>query len=126
VLLAKPLCYTGEYECACGNGGAAPARRASGRSLSRAAVGLRQAQIHSGMWHCACAQSSTEALTTREAALRSEVARLETEHAVKVEALEALLLEVRQERGVAERERATFLDLLAARKIIEEERAHLS
>jgi hypothetical protein len=36
--------------------------------------------------------------------------------AVKVEPLEALLLEVRQERGVAERERATCLDLLAARK----------
>ncbi len=91
----------------------------------RAAVSLRQAQIHSATSHCACAQSSIEALTTREAALRSEVALLETEHAVKVEALEALLLEVRQERGVAEREQATFLDLLAARKILEEERAHL-
>jgi hypothetical protein len=43
----------------------------------------------------------------------------------KVEALEALLLEVRQERGVAEREQATFLDLLAARKILEEAHAHL-
>ncbi len=75
----------------------------------RAAVSLRQVQIHSATWHCACAQSSIEALTTREAALRSEVALLETEHAVKVEALEALLLEVRQERGVAEREQATFL-----------------
>ena len=92
----------------------------------RAAVSLRQAQIHSAISHCACAQSSIEALTTRQAALRSEVALLETEHAVKVEALEALLLEVRQERGVAEREQATFLDLLAARKILEEERAHLS
>ena len=46
-------------------------------------VSLRQAQIHSATWHCACAQSSIEALTTREAALRSEVALLETEHAVK-------------------------------------------
>ncbi len=35
-------------------------------------------------------------------------------------------MEVWQERGVAEREQATFLDLLAARKILEEERAHLS
>jgi hypothetical protein len=70
-------------------------------------------------------KSSIEALTTREAALRSEVALLETEHAVKAEALEALLLEVRQERGKAEREQATFLDLLAARKILEEEHAHL-
>ncbi len=90
----------------------------------RAAVSLRQAQIHSATWHCACAQSSLEALTTCEAALRSEVALLETEHAVKVEALEALLLE-EQERGVAERERATFSGLLAARRILEEERAHL-
>jgi hypothetical protein len=56
---------------------------------------------------------------------RSEVAVLEMEHAVKAEALEALLLEVRQERGVAEREQASFLDLLAARKILEEEHAHL-
>jgi hypothetical protein len=63
--------------------------------------------------------------TRSEAALRSEVALLETEHAVKFKALEALLLEVQQERGVAEREQATFLDLLAARKIVEEERAHL-
>ena len=55
----------------------------------RAAVSLRQAQIHSATWHCACAQSSIEALTTREAALRSEVALLETEHAVKNEDLEA-------------------------------------
>jgi hypothetical protein len=56
-----------------------------------------------------------EALTTREAAFMSEVALLETEHAVKVEALETLLVEVQQERGVAEREQATLLDLLAAR-----------
>ena len=89
------------------------------------AVSLRQPQTHSATWHCACAESSIEALTTREAALRSEVAVLETEHAVKVEALEALLLEVRQERGVAQRERATCLHLLAARKILKEERAHL-
>ena len=89
----------------------------------RAAVSLRQAQIHSATWHCACAQSSIVAVTTREAALRSEVALLETEHAVKVEALEALLLEVRQERGVAEREQATFLDLLTARKILEAKRS---
>jgi hypothetical protein len=60
----------------------------------RAAVSLRQAQIHSATSRCACAQSSIEALTTREAALRSEVALLETEH-VKVEAIEALLLEVK-------------------------------
>ena len=53
----------------------------------RAAVSLRQSQIHSVNSHCACAQNSIEALTTREAALRSEVALLETEHAVKVEAL---------------------------------------
>jgi hypothetical protein len=80
--------------------------------------------------HCVCAQSRPEELTTCETDLRSEVALLKTEHAVKVEALEtlgsALLLEVRQERGVAEREQATFLDLLASRKILEEERAHLS
>ena len=44
----------------------------------------------------------------------------------KLRPFETLLLEVRQERGVAEREQATFLDLLAARKILEEERAHLS
>ena len=61
----------------------------------RAAASLRQAQIHNATSHCACAQSSTEALTVRETALRSEVAVLETEHAVKVEALEALLLEMR-------------------------------
>jgi hypothetical protein len=91
-----------------------------------AAVSLWQAKIHSVTSPCACAQSSIKALTTREATLRSEVALLETEHAVKVEALEALLLEVQQERGVAEREQATFLDLLAARKILEEEHAHLS
>ena len=72
------------------------------------AVSLRQAQIHSATSHCACAHSSIEALTTREAALRSEVALLETEHAVKVEGLDALLLEVRKERGVAEGEQATF------------------
>jgi hypothetical protein len=95
------------------------------RVAHRAAVSLRQAPILSATSCCACAQSSTEALTTREAALRSEAALLETEHAVKVEGLEALLLEVRQECGVAEREQATFLDLLAARKILEEERAHL-
>ena len=71
------------------------------------------------------ALSSIEALTTREAALRSQVAVIETEHAIKVEALEALLLEVRQVHGVAERERATFLDILTACKIVEEERAHL-
>ena len=59
----------------------------SGRSCHRAAVSLRQAQIHSATSHCACAQSSIEALTTRESALRSEVVLLETEHAVKVEAL---------------------------------------
>ena len=74
---------------------------------------------------CACAQSSIEALTIRKAALRSEVALLETEHAVKVEALEAVLLELRQERGVAECEQATFLYLLAARKVLEDELAHL-
>jgi hypothetical protein len=45
------------------------------------AVSLRQAQIHSATSNCACAQSSIEALTTRE-----------------------------------ERERASCLDLLAARK----------
>jgi hypothetical protein len=44
---------------------------------------------------------------------------------VKVEALQALLLEVQQESGVAERELATFLGLLAARKILEEECARL-
>jgi len=44
----------------------------------------------------------------------------------KLRPFETLLLEVRQERGVAEREQATFLDLLAARKILQEERAHLS
>ena len=33
---------------------------------------------------------------------------------------------VRSERGVAEREQATVLDLLAARKILVEESAHLS
>jgi hypothetical protein len=70
-------------------------------------------------------QRRRSASSTREAALRSEVALLETEHAVQVEALEALLLEVGQERGVAEREQATFLDLLVARNILEEERAHL-
>ncbi len=113
MLLSKPLCYTGE--CACGNGGAAPPRRASGRSSHRAAVSLRQAQIHSATSHCACAQSSIEVLTTREAAHRSEVTEVEV-----------LLLEVRQERGVTEREQATFLDLLAARKILQEERAHRS
>ena len=64
--------------------------------------------------------------TRSEAALWSEVALLETEHAVKVKTLEALLLKVRQERGIAERELATFLDLPAARKFLEEERAHLS
>ncbi len=79
-----------------------------------AAVSLRQAQIHSATSQCACAQISIEAFTTRQAALRSEVAMLETEHAVKFEAHEALLLEVQQECGVAEREQATFLDLLAA------------
>jgi hypothetical protein len=92
----------------------------------RSAVSLRQSQIHSATCQCACAQSSIEALTTRAAALMSEVALLDTKHAVKVEALEALLLEVRQERGVALREQATFLDLLAARKILEGERAPLS
>ena len=62
----------------------------------RAAVSLRQAQIHSANSQCAC-------LTTREAALRSEVALLEMEHAFKVETLEALLLEVRQECGASKR-----------------------
>ncbi len=73
--------------------------------------------------------AATEAqrlLDAHQVAHRAAVRLLETEHAVNVEALEALLLEVRQERGVAEREQATFLDLLAARKILEEERAHLS
>jgi hypothetical protein len=36
-----------------------------------------------------------------------------------------VLLEVRQEHDVAEREQATFLDLLAAHRILEEEFAHL-
>jgi len=71
------------------------------------------------------ALSSIEALTTREAALRSQVTVIETEHTVKVQVLEALLLEVQQVHDVAERERATFLDILTARKIVEEERAHL-
>ena len=129
MLLTKPLCYSlHRYATQVNVHAAAEAQRLldAHQVAHRAAVSLRQAQIHSATSHCACAQSSIEALTTREAALRSEVALLETEHAVKVEALEALLLEVRQERGVAEREQATFLDLLAARKILEEERAHLS
>ena len=103
MLQSKPLCYTGE--CACGNGGAAPPRRASGR----AAVSLRQAQIHSATSHRACAQSSIEALTTHDAALRSEVALLETEHASRARA--GHILE---------------LNLLAAQKLLEEERAYLS
>ena len=49
---------------------------------------------------------------------------LETEHCVKVEVLEVLLLDVRQEGGVAEK--ATLLDLLADRKILEEERVCLT
>jgi hypothetical protein len=118
-LSSKPLCYTGEYERACGNGGAAPPRRASGRSscCCQPAAGANP--------QCLCPKQHRSAHDARGGSL-GEVALLETEHAVKVEALEALLLEVRQERGVAERERATFLDLLAARKILEEERAHLS
>ncbi len=43
----------------------------------------------------------------------------------KLRPFETLLLEVRQERGVAEREQATFLDLLAAHRILQEEFAHL-
>jgi hypothetical protein len=42
-----------------------------------------------------------------------------------VEVLETLLLEVCQERDVAEREHVGFLDLLADRKILEEECVHL-
>jgi hypothetical protein len=128
MLLTKPLCCSLNLYAAQVNVNAATeAQRLfdAHEVAHRAAVSLRQAQIHSATSHCASAQSSIEALTTREAALRSEVALLETEHAVKVEALEALLLEVRQERSVALRERSTFLDLLAARKILEEERAHL-
>ena len=100
----------------------------SGRSCHRAAVSLRQAQIHSATSHCACAQSSIEALTTREAALRY-IARLRCSKGSmlsKLRPFQTLLLEVRQERGVAEREQATFLDLLAPRKMLDEERAHLS
>ncbi len=42
-----------------------------------------------------------------------------------MEVLETLLLEVCQERDVAEREHVGFLDLLADRKILEEECVHL-
>ena len=128
MLLTKPLCCSpNPYATQVNVHAAAEAQRHldAHQVAHRAAVSLRQAQIHSAASQGACAQSSTLALRTREAALRSEVELLETEHAVKVEALRALLVEVRQEREVAERERATFLDLLAARKILEEERAHL-
>ena len=37
-----------------------------------ATVSLQQTQIRSATSHCACAQSNIEALTTREAALRSK------------------------------------------------------
>ena len=98
MLLTKPLCYeVNRYATQLNVHAATEAQRLldAHQVAHRAAVSLRQAQIHSATSHCACAQSSTEALTTREAALRSEAVLLETEHAVKVEVLEALLLEVR-------------------------------
>ncbi len=61
---------------------------------------------------CACAQSSIEALTTREEDLRSEVALLETVHAVQVERSRARV--------------GHILGPLAARKLLEVERDHLS
>ena len=111
MLLTKPLCYyVNLYATQVNVHAATEAQRLldAHQVAHRAAVGRRQAQIHSAPSHCACSQSSIETLTTRKAALRSEVALLKTEHAVKVEALEALLLEVRQECGVAESEQATF------------------
>jgi hypothetical protein len=51
------------------------------------AVSLRQPQFHSATSNCVCAQSSIEALTTPETALRSEVRLLGTDHTVKVETL---------------------------------------
>ena len=73
-------------------------------------------------------QSCIEALTTREEDLRSEVALLETEHAVKVEAPEALADSVGRGdvRVRCSQARAGHLDLLDVRKILEEESVNLS